>query len=416
VVTPLVPARVLVIGTGLIGTSVALALRERGHEVWLSDLDADAARLAAGLGAGTMVPNLEDAKDVADIAVLAMPPEDVAAMLGLAQDFGVARWYTDVASVKSLPVSRARALGCDLESFVPGHPLAGRERHGPAAARADLFLGRTWALCPLPESSADAVRAATDLAVACGADVVTTDAATHDQWVALVSHAPHLVAAAMAARLAPSSVSDNALRLAGQGLRDTTRIAAGDPALWTQILSANARPVAEIIAAVADDLTAAARGLLANRDEDPLGTGSRGPGADVGLRTQNTNPDVAPNTRDAAPHTPDTRHTPHPGPDISDISGYVDVLERGRAGVARIPGKRGGEARAFAVVQVVIPDTPGELARLFRVAGEAGVNVEDVRIEHSPGHPTGVIEISVRPDQAAALLAAVTAGGWSARG
>jgi prephenate dehydrogenase len=94
----------------------------------------------------------------------------------------------------------------------------------------------------------------------------------------------------------------------------------------------------------------------------------------------------------------------------------VDVLERGRAGAARIPGKRGGEARAFAVVQVVISDTPGELARLFSVAGEAEVNVEDVRIEHSPGHPTGVIEISVRPDQAATLLAAVTAGGWSARG
>jgi prephenate dehydrogenase len=380
VVTPPAPARVLVIGTGLIGTSVALALRERGTDVWLSDLDADAARLAAGLGAGTMVPDLGDAKGIADIAVLAMPPEEVAAMLGLAQDFGVARWYTDVASVKSLPVSQARSLGCDLESFVPGHPLAGRERHGPGAARADLFLGRTWALCPLPETSPEAVRAAADLAAACGADVVRTDAATHDQWVALVSHAPHLVAAAMAARLAPASVSDSALRLAGQGLRDTTRIAAGDPALWTQILSANALPVAEVIAAVAEDLTAAARSL------------TEAPGAAHALY--------------ASPA----------GVDISDISGYVDVLERGRAGVARIPGKRGGEARAFAVVQVVISDTPGELARLFSVAGEAGVNVEDVRIEHSPGHPTGVIEISVRPDQAATLLAAVTAGGWSARG
>ncbi|HSZ41541.1 MAG TPA: prephenate dehydrogenase [Trebonia sp.] len=379
-VTPPAPARVLVIGTGLIGTSVALALRERGTDVWLSDLDADAARLAAGLGAGTMVPDLGDAKGIADIAVLAMPPEEVAAMLGLAQDFGVARWYTDVASVKSLPVSQARSLGCDLESFVPGHPLAGRERHGPGAARADLFLGRTWALCPLPETSPEAVRAAADLAAACGADVVRTDAATHDQWVALVSHAPHLVAAAMAARLAPASVSDSALRLAGQGLRDTTRIAAGDPALWTQILSANALPVAEVIAAVAEDLTAAARSL------------TEAPGAAHALY--------------ASPA----------GVDISDISGYVDVLERGRAGVARIPGKRGGEARAFAVVQVVISDTPGELARLFSVAGEAGVNVEDVRIEHSPGHPTGVIEISVRPDQAATLLAAVTAGGWSARG
>ena len=70
-----------------------------------------------------------------------------------AQECAVADLYTDVASVKVLPVARARALGCDLGSFVPGHPLAGRERHGPAAAQADLFLGRTWALCPLPENS-----------------------------------------------------------------------------------------------------------------------------------------------------------------------------------------------------------------------------------------------------------------------
>ncbi|MGH3171640.1 MAG: prephenate dehydrogenase, partial [Trebonia sp.] len=269
-VTLSAPARVLVIGTGLIGTSVALALRERGTDVWLSDLDADAARLAAGLGAGTVVPDLADAKGIADVAVLAMPPEDVAGMLGLAQDFGVARWYTDVASVKSLPVSQARSLGCDLESFVPGHPLAGRERHGPAAARGDLFLGRTWALCPLPETSPDAVAAVSALAAGCGADVVTADPATHDRWVALVSHAPHLVSAAMAARLTPPSVSGDALRLAGQGLRDVTRIAAGDPALWTQILSANALPVAEVIAAVAADLAAAARTLTADPDRaDP---------------------------------------------------------------------------------------------------------------------------------------------------
>ena len=148
-----VPARVLVVGTGLIGTSVALALRERGLQVWLSDADPSAAALAAGLGAGTVVPDLREAKGLAEVAVLAMPPEAVAETLSLAQENAVAQVYTDVASVKALPAARARALGCDLGSYVPGHPLAGRERHGPAAARADLFLGRTWALCPLPETS-----------------------------------------------------------------------------------------------------------------------------------------------------------------------------------------------------------------------------------------------------------------------
>ena len=199
------------------------------------------------------------------------------------------------------------------------------------------------------------------LVLACGADPVRADPATHDRWVALVSHAPHLVAAAMAARLAPADVPDDALALAGQGLRDVTRIAAGDSALWTQILSANAGPVAEVVAAVAVDLAAAARALA--------------------------------------------RHG-------GDVTG---LLDQGRAGVARIPGKHGGQQRNFTAVQVVIADRPGELARLFNAAGAAGVNIEDVRIEHSPGLPVGVAELSVRPDQAGALLDAMEAGGWPVR-
>ena len=370
------PARVLVAGTGLIGTSVALALRAKGVEVWLSDAHVATARLAADLGAGTVVPDLRDAKGLADVAVLGMPPAVVGTMLAHAQECAVADWYTDVASVKVLPVRQSRELGCDLESYVPGHPLAGRELNGPAAAQADLFLGRTWALCPLPETSADAVAAVTALVVACGADPVTTDPVTHDRWVALVSQAPHLVAVAMAARLAPSSVPADALRLAGQGLRDVTRIAAGDTALWTQILTANAGPVAEVVAAVAEDLAAAAR-VLAGGPGGPGGSG--GPGGPGG-----------------------------PG-------GVSGLLDRGQAGVARIPGKHGGTPRNFRLVQVMIADRPGELTRLFSAAGAAGVNIEDVRIEHSPGLPVGVAELSVRPDQAPALLDAMEAGGWPVR-
>jgi prephenate dehydrogenase len=360
-----VPGRVLIAGTGLIGTSVALALRDKGVEVWLSDADQATAKLAADLGAGVVVPDLRDAKGIADVAVLAVPPAAVGEMLGHAQECAVAEWYTDVASVKALPVAQARGLGCNLETYVPSHPLAGRERHGPAAAQADLFLGRTWALCPLPETSADAVAAVTSLAVACGAVPVTTDPETHDRWVALVSHAPHLVAVAMAARLAPSSVPADALGLAGQGLRDVTRIAAGDSGLWTQILTANAGPVAEVVAAVAEDLAAAARELAGD----------------------------APKAQ-------------------TDVAG---LLDRGQAGVARIPGKHGGQPRNFTVVQVVIADRPGELARLFNAAGAAGVNIEDIRLEHSPGLPVGVAELSVRPDQAGPLLDAMEAGGWPVR-
>jgi prephenate dehydrogenase len=352
--------KIAVIGTGLIGTSIALALRAHDATVWLADADPAAARLAADLGAGELLPDATN--DPADIAVIAVPPADVAATLAEAQTRNLAHSYTDVASVKQLPVADARNQGCDLTRYVPGHPLAGREKHGPAAARADLFLGRTWALCPLPETSEAALQAVTDLVRTCGAVPVRTDPAAHDRWVALISHAPHLVAAAMAARL--EEAPGEALDLAGQGLRDVTRIAAGDTALWTQILSGNAAQVAQVLAAVAADLAEAARVLAEDDDSDKA---------------------------------------------------VAALLDRGQAGVARIPGKHGGAPREFAVVQVVIPDQPGELARLFDATGAAGVNIEDVRIEHSPGLPVGVAELSVRPAEAGVLLDALEAGGWPVR-
>jgi prephenate dehydrogenase len=370
------PARVVVIGTGLIGTSVALALRPRGVAVWLADSDPAAARLAADIGAGTVlpgdVPEGPPPGGPADVAVLAVPPQAVAPTLARAQAAGLARWYTDVASVKSLPVRQARAAGCDMASFVPGHPLSGRERSGPAAARADLFLGRPWVICPDPPAPAEGLAAIEALARICGAEPVQVSAAEHDRWVALVSHAPHVLSAAMAARLADAS--DGALFLAGQGLRDVTRIAAGDTRLWTQILAANAAPVADVLAAVAADLAAVAEALA----DTAQAAGPGGPG----------------------------------GPDLKVLAA---LLEQGGAGVARIPGKRGGPARAEAAVQVVIPDRPGELARLFQAAGAAGVNIEDIAIEHSPGLPVGVAELTVHPEAVGRLTEALAANGWPVR-
>jgi prephenate dehydrogenase len=173
----------------------------------------------------------------------------------------------------------------------------------------------------------------------------------------------------MAARLADAS--DGALSLAGQGLRDVTRIAAGDTGLWTQILAANAAPVADVLAAVAADLAAVAEALADSAQ-------AAGPG----------------------------------GPDLKVLAA---LLEQGGAGVARIPGKRGGPARAEAAVQVVIPDRPGELARLFQAAGAAGVNIEDIGIEHSPGLPVGVAELTVHPEAVGRLTEALAANGWPVR-
>ena len=350
----------------MIGTSVALALRECGRPVWLHDRDAESVRLAAGLGAGS--PLLADGAPAGpvDIAVLAVPPGAIAAELRAAQERNLARCYTDVASVKELPLRQARDLGCDLRSYVPGHPLSGRERSGPAAARADLFLGRPWVICPLAENDADAIVLVTGLSAACRAQPVQISVTEHDQWVALVSHAPHVVAAAMAARL--EQAAPGALGLAGQGLRDTTRVAAGNPGMWLQILTGNAGPTSQVLRAVAADLQHAAAAL------DQVGAG-----------------------------------------DEQAVKEVAELLDRGSAGVARIPGKRGGPARDFAIVQVIIPDRPGELARLFQAADEAGINIEDVGIEHSPGLPVGVAELSVKPEAVAQLSTALAAGGWPVR-
>jgi prephenate dehydrogenase len=390
--SPPVPGSAVVIGTGLIGTSVALALRERGVTVWLSDRDPASARLAADIGAGTVLPEpVPDpaqgpqegtprrlaagdgparAEPLAELAVLAVPPAAVAPALAAAQARGLARWYTDVASVKGVPLRRARELGCDLSTFVPGHPLSGRERSGPAAARADLFLGRPWVICPGPQTDLAALAAIEGLVRCCRGEPVLASADEHDRWVALVSHAPHVVAAAMAARLAQAP--DGALGLAGQGLRDVTRIAEGDTGLWAQILSANATPVAQVLGAVAADLAAVAEAL-----------------AEAGaIQADATDP---------------------------SMKVLAGLLDQGCAGVARIPGKRGAPARDDAVVQVVIRDQPGELARLFQVAGQAGVNIEDIGIEHSPGLPVGVAELTVRPDSAARLTDALAAAGWPVR-
>ncbi|MEV4285010.1 prephenate dehydrogenase [Nonomuraea bangladeshensis] len=354
---------VLVVGTGLIGTSTALALRRHGVRVLLADRDPGAVRLARELGAGEEWTPEAPPEEGVDLAVIAVPPAFVASELLELQRHDAARFYTDVASVKAEPIDRARQLGCDLTSYVASHPLAGRERSGPGAAREDLFLGRPWALCPTGEADPEAKAAVLRLVELCGANPVEVGAVEHDRAVAVVSHAPHVTASAVAARLADTT--DIALGLAGQGVRDVTRIAGSDPGLWLGILSGNAAPVAEVLEAVARDLTEAAGALRALADGD--------------------------------------------GTAMQDIT---QLLKRGVVGHDRIPGKHGGPASAYAVVQVVIGDRPGQLARLFQVCDEVGVNVEDVRLEHAPGLPLGIAELSVQPDAAVPLVEALRDRGW----
>ncbi|MFB9465413.1 prephenate dehydrogenase [Streptomyces cinereospinus] len=255
----------VVVGTGLIGTSIALALRDQGITPYLIDENPEAARTAAGLGAGVVGPP----RAPVDLAVIAVPPQHVAASLREHQSGGLAHDFTDVSSVKVRPQEEAAELGCDLVRFVGGHPMAGRERSGPLAAQVDLFRGRPWVLTPTESAGDRAVGRTRALAELCGARPVVMDAAQHDRAVALVSHTPHLIASLLSGRLLHGEESQ--LQLAGQGLRDATRIAGGDADLWTHILSSNAAAVAEVLTDLVLDLDAAVDALreLAKAPSEP---------------------------------------------------------------------------------------------------------------------------------------------------
>ncbi|CAL9316461.1 prephenate dehydrogenase [Streptomyces sp. SudanB182_2057] len=325
-----------VVGTGLIGTSAGLALSRRGVHVHLIDADESAARVAAARGAGTAGPP----DGTVDLAVIAVPPGLVAQVLEQQQRRGLARAYTDVASVKS---PAALGIGCGLprpNDFVGGHPMAGSERSGPLAARADLFEGRPWILTPGPETSPAALNGVLAAVALCGAVPRVMDPHAHDRAVALVSHTPHLLASLMAARLADAS--GDALRLAGRGVRDVIRVAGGDPGLWTDIVRSNAPAIAEILEALTKDLAELTRALHAL--------------------------EVAGSGEDAAEDA---------------VAVLRELLVRGQDGWAAVH-EPGGAASAGAVTLTVpLAGRPGEVDRLLHAARESGIGEQDIRLSWS---------------------------------
>lgn len=356
----------LVIGTGLIGTSAALALTQRGVLVHLVDHDPEQARTAAALGAGT-----DGAPEgPVDLAIVAAPPAHVAAVLADAMRRGVARGYVDVASVKGGPRRELEALGLDLTAYLGSHPMSGREKSGPLAATGDLFEGRPWVLTPTRDTDTEVLNLALELVSHCRAVPVVMDADAHDRAVALVSHMPHLVSSMVAARL--EHAEEAAVRLCGQGIRDVTRIAASDPRMWIDILSANPGPVADLLSDVAADLTETVEALRSLQSSDEA------------------------KRRDGT-------------------AGVEDLLRRGNAGQVRVPGKHGSAPRVYETVAVLIDDQPGQLARIFADAGRAGVNVEDVRIEHATGQQAGLVQLMVEPRAVPVLTAALRERGWALR-
>lgn len=346
---------VWVVGTGLLGTSVALACRRKGLEVLLTDTAPEHLRTATGLGAGRpFAPG-----DRPQLVVVAVPPARLGEVVArcLRETDAV---VTDLGSIKAQPLREVTAAvsAGELPRYVGSHPMAGTEHSGPLTATASLFDARPWAVTPGPRAAANAVALVQELAGLCGAVPVVLDPEDHDRAVARISHLPYVMSVLTAGQLVDAPTEH--LALSGPGVRDVTRVAGSDPQLWQQIVAGNSAALLERLAAVRDQL-------------------------DVLIAAV------------AAPGRPE----------------LAEVLEQGAAGTRAIPGKHGGPSKPTCPVFVSVPDHPGELARLFADAGASGVNIEDVFIDHDPGRPTGLVELVVSEASADQLLESLESQGWA---
>lgn len=371
----MIPSPVRIVGSGLLGASLGLRLRQLGARVQLEDASPAAAALARDLGAGEIATEDSPAPR---LVVVATPPDVSGDVVKASLDRFPEAVVTDVASVKARIVGEvAGHPGADR--YAGSHPMAGRERSGAIAADADLFVGRPWVITPVgglqeksegggrPPRGEEAVRAVQRLALAVGSLPVVMDAAAHDTAAAVVSHMPQLIASLVAGEL--RSAPAQALELAGQGLRDVTRIAHSDSRLWAAIIAGNAPAVAASLRGVAKNLDALIAALDGG-EEDPFAPGV--------------------------------------------LAGVSSAIRRGNDGVARIPGKHGGAPRRYAGVFVLVPDEPGRLGRLLTEVGQIGVNIEDLQLEHSLNQKVGRAMISVLPGQAMRLAVALERRGWQA--
>ncbi|BAU99237.1 prephenate dehydrogenase [Aurantimicrobium minutum] len=349
-------AQVRIVGTGLLGASIGLALRSLGIDVALADASPSSVHLATDLGAGRPA----HADDKPNIIVVCVPPDVTADVIEAELKAFPKAVVTDVASVKLAPLHQLQARGVDITHYVGGHPLAGRERGGAISARGDLFLGRPWVVCRDEDTPAWALALVEDLVLDLGAVPIEMTPEAHDEAVGLVSHVPQIVSSLMAKQL--EGASDEAVRLAGQGVRDVTRIAASSPELWIQILGANKDSIVGVLENLQKDLQSVTEALK-----------------DVN----------APGARKI----------------------IAEEMAAGNAGVARLPGKHGLNRR-YAQIVVLIDDRPGQLAQLLTELGELNINLEDLRLEHAEGAQMGMVEFSVVPEVRETLIAELTKRDW----
>jgi prephenate dehydrogenase len=340
--------RALVVGTGLIGGSIGLALRERGWHVTGRDRDAARAARAVELGALDAVGDDREA----ELAFVATPVSALAAEVDAALESGGV--VTDVGSVKG-PVADA----VRNPRYVGGHPMAGSEQEGVDGADARLFEGATWVLTPTADTDPEAYARVRTVVSSFGADVVALTPQRHDELVAVVSHVPHLAAASLM-RLAAAGAEEHAalLRLAAGGFRDMTRIAAGHPGIWPDICAENRAAIVEVLDRLVASLQEV-RGAVADGDRASL----------------------------------------------------LSMLETARVARTNLPA-RAAHPEELVEMRVPVPDRPGVLAEVTTLAGELNVNIADLEIAHSAEGERGVLVLVVDAAAAGVLRDGLAARGF----
>lgn len=342
-----------VIGAGLIGTSLALGARQAGYQVTISDVDERQERLAQNLlRTGNLVSD-------PSLVIVAIPPSSAAEVVCDALSLFPSSIVVDVTSTKTKVQQKVKLLSESWDRFVPSHPIAGREVGGASSAQADLFQGRAWIITPYEQTNSSQARIelVEELVKALGATSYVMTAAEHDRLFAGISHLPQVISTALASITA--EVGDGA-QLAGQGLRDMTRLAESDPLLWNEIFESNKE---EILAAL-------------EKFEKRISEFRKAISQD-------------------------------------NVGSINELFRQARVVREKISGKHGARRRNYTLFRIVVDDRAGVLAELFVLCGEHGINVEDLELEHSPSQETGLITLSVNPAQAEDLALALESSNWT---
>lgn len=347
--------KVLVVGSGLMGGSVGLALEHSGHDVCLIDADVDIQSRARELLRITA-----DEMTDPELVVVAVPPAFVSqVIIDQNRSFPNAT-FIDIASIMNKPLLEVQASGHHFANWISTHPMAGKEIGGYENASFDLFKDRLWVISPQTDTSQERIDLVKQVIRDCGAIPFEMEASAHDKTVALTSHLPQVLATVLASQL--NHLDENVLQVSGQGLRDLTRISSSSGELWNEILIANKEHVIEAISSLQKEL--------------------------------------------------DTLKTSLKNESATEI---IEHFVRGNKGKLRLPGKHGGAQQSFSMIAIEIDDKPGQLAAIFHTAGKANVNIEDVRIDHALGKEVAIVELFIVKEQKESLREALTADGWKIR-